>query len=286
MHTANHSLPAAACAVGTHALVESRLSQVAALRDRGGPADAPALPARFLRHSDEQAVVAMHAVLEAIAAHPARQASFERYGVVAASCQAGQLQAAKVLAEFGIGGAGRVSPHIVPQCSLHSIAGTVSVALGMHGPNIGVGGGPDALEEGLTAAVTLMHEPGCGDHEGIWLVVSEWDPEPTVETDGTPVGDPLCRALALALEPAAAGALTITVEFPPHYAAAASEPPPDDGRGRLSAFARALTICRDGGALVSWGLHCPWGGRIRVCGGAGARAIDHGAGQSGGRKAA
>jgi hypothetical protein len=264
----------AACSIVSHAFLEVPFSSVSALRDSPAPEGAPALPPRFLRHCDEQAVVAMHAVLRAIAAHPARQASFAGYGVVAASCQAGQIQAAKVLADFGIGGAVRVSPHIVPQCSLHSIAGAVSVALGMHGPNIGVGGGPDALEEGLVAAVTLLHEPAGSDHTGVFLVASEWDPEPTLSHAGTLVDDPLCRAFAVALEPETAAGLTLALEFSPAaLPGAAREDSADDGRDRLRSFARALSMCARGGALVSWGLPCSWGIRARVSGAAGAPAV-------------
>ena len=49
-----------------------------------------------------------------------------------------------------------VSPHIVPQCSLHSLAGAVSVAFGMHGPNIGTSGGEHAVSEGLFTSLSLL----------------------------------------------------------------------------------------------------------------------------------
>ena len=52
LHTVG--LAAATCAVASHAMVEARLSAIDALRTGGWPATAPALPPRFLRHSDEQ----------------------------------------------------------------------------------------------------------------------------------------------------------------------------------------------------------------------------------------
>jgi hypothetical protein len=71
--------------VASHALVEARLSAIAALRDRPVPAGAPVLPPRFLRHCDEQTVVGMRAVLAAIAGHPAPRPAFDRYGVIGSS---------------------------------------------------------------------------------------------------------------------------------------------------------------------------------------------------------
>src|SRR5919202_1308638 len=46
------------------------------------------------------------------------------------------------------------SPHLIPHFALHSPAGTISLALGVHGPNLGVGGGLHAAAEGFLAALT------------------------------------------------------------------------------------------------------------------------------------
>lgn len=283
-----HALPSArpsppTCGIASHALVEARLSEIAGLRDQGGPPGAPPLPARFLRHCDEHAVVGMHAVLAAIAVHPDPATSFERHGVVAAPCQAGRIMAARTLAALKSGGAVTVSPHVVPQASLHSIAGAVSVALGMHGPHLGVSGGSHALAEGLVGALSLVGASGAAP-SGAWVVATEWDDEPALDASGAPEGDPLCRALAVLVEPApqqrgcsgrgqstcgkasctragartaASGRLALSL----HLA--------DAGRGgrpgsRLAEFARALEMCRTGTALVSWALECPWGAEVRV----------------------
>ncbi|MFM9024098.1 MAG: hypothetical protein ACKON7_01935, partial [Planctomycetaceae bacterium] len=37
-----------------------------------------------------------------------------------------------------------------------------------------------------------------------------------------------------------------------------------DADGGLAEFARALDMCREGTALVSWTIECPWGAEIRV----------------------
>jgi len=260
----------AGCRIVSHALVESRLSEIPALRSRSAPAGGPSLPPRFLRHADEHTVVGVHAVLEAIAASPG-PCDLARHAVVAAPCQSGRLAAARTLAQLPSGGAVTVSPHIVPQCSLHSVAGAVSVALGMHGPHLGVAGAPDALAEGLFAAATLV--AGGGDPTGTaaWLVATDWEEEPDLDRRGESRTDPVCRALALLLEPIDAptgggertASLSLAVRLPPQPVPGPRLHAPAGG---LVAFARALTMCAEGGALATWTITCPWGAEIRVSG--------------------
>jgi len=269
--------PAAASGVGGHALVEARHSEIAALRDRPGPAAAPAVPPRFLRHCDEHTVVGLHAMLVAIAALPDPRPPLESHAVVAAPRHAGRLITARALVALREGGPVTVSPHIVPQCSLHSIAGAVSVALGIHGPHLGVGGGVDALAEGLCAALTLAGDPASGASL-VWLVATEWDEEPALDEAGTAVGDPLCRGLAVAIESVGAScrrpsrgacgsaseAAESRLELALHAGGGAGCVQPAAITRPVAALAGALDMCRAGAALVSWSLACPWGGEIRV----------------------
>jgi hypothetical protein len=249
---------AAGCTVASHALVEARLSAIAALRDQPPPAGAPSLPPRFLRHCDEQTVVGMRAVLEAIARHPAPRPAFDRYGVIGSSCAAGRIAAAQTLSQLKTGGSVVVSPHIVPQCSLHAPASAVSVALGMHGPTIGASGGPHALSEGLFTAFSLLQDATC---DGIWLVVTEWDEEPRLDPAGKPLDDPLCRALAMALVPSGDATTSLTLHL--HRAADVSDRAGQEAQS-LASFAGALAMCAAGGVLASWSHACPWGAEIRV----------------------
>lgn len=248
--------PVMGCGISVHALVEARLSAIAGLRDGGFPDDAPALPARFLRHCDEHTVVGVHAALKAIAASAADPADLGRDAVVAATCQAGRIMAARSLAQLRIGGAVTVSTHIVPQASLHAPAGALSVALGMHGPHLGVSGGPDALAEGLLAAITLATTAAA---PRVWLLVTEWDEEPTLDDAGAAAADPLCRALAIAIESGSSAPLALGIRFPTPPAPAAATP-----SSQLAAFADAVAMCGPGGALVSWTLATPWGGEVRL----------------------
>ena len=265
----------AACGVAVHALVEATLPEIAALRTAPVPAGSPALPPRFLRHSDEQTVVGMRAVLEAIAAHPAPCPSFANYGVVAAPCRSGRIASAQTLSALRTGGVATVSPHVVPQCSLHSIAGAVSVALGMHGPNVGISGGRHAVSEGLFACLSLLHESDAsGGHgiPGIWLVVSGWDVEPVLDASGQPMAAesgpaPKCRGLAVAVTASTEAPQQLTLHMPTGRHTVASEAVGDE----LVAFARALAAGADTGNASPWSHACPWGAEVRLA----PRRMDH-----------
>ena len=254
-----HRREARDCGIRTHAIVEAPLSAMAMLRDAPLPADGPVLPPRFLRHCDEQTVVAVRAVLDAIACLP-EPLPLDRCGVVGAPCQAGRIATARSLAQLRVGGAVTVSPHIVPQCSLHSLAGAVSVALGMHGPHLGIGGGPDALAEGLFTALTLFHGGAAAHCDAVWLLASQWDTEPELDSSGEAINDPVCRAVALLLVPEARAAndrLTLTLHVPDTL-------PDDVERTSLADFCRALEMCAAGSALTAWGVSCPWGAEVRL----------------------
>ena len=274
--TANVEPVTAACGVAGHALVEARLADIPALRDRPTPAGTGPLPTRFLRHADEQTVVAMRAVLEAIASSRANAATdtdrdFSDYGVVSAPCQPGRIAAAHSLTMLRSGGPVTVSPHIVPQCSLHSIAGAVSVALGMHGANIGTSGGPNALSEGLLASLTLL-AAGVGATSGVWFIATAWDIEPSLDADGTPIqhaGEPqTCVAVAVALTAATATAsATGRLEFleAPGRGAAWQPRLVDSPADGIRRFARALSaIASHGEAAARWSHTLPWPGELRL----------------------
>lgn len=250
-----------AAIVETHASVAARLSEIDGLRSSGWPAGAPALPPRFLRHCDEQTVVGVHAVLAAIARLPEPRPSFARHGVIAASCQAGKITAAQTLEQALAGGGVAVSTHVVPQCSLHSPAGAVSVGLGMHGPNVGLSGGPQSLAEGLFTAVSWLRANDIGPShcDGVWLVATGWDEEPALDAVGSPITDPVCRAAAacLAAGTAAVSAsddhLSIDLDF------MHGGPTPGRSNDTLRSLIAALASPEP-----RWSLVCPWGATIRL----------------------
>jgi hypothetical protein len=81
---------------------------------------------------------------------------------------------AAALQRFAAEGAWGVSPHLIPHRSRHSISGTVSQALKIHGPNFGVGGGPGGTVEVLLAATALLEGKRL---PGVWIVLTCLDPE-------------------------------------------------------------------------------------------------------------
>ena len=262
----------AACGVASHALVEATLAEIPGLRDQPVPDGAAALPPRYLRHCDEQTVVGLRAVLAAIAVHPEPRPSFSAYGVVAAPCQAGRIATAQSLAMLRTSGGVAVSPHIVPQCSLHSLAGAVSVALGMHGPNIGVSGGQHAVSEGLFTSLSLL--VATESLPGIWLVVSGWTQEPLLDASGKPDcsppkdarSGPICRALAVAVTADADAVANngisrrLTLHMPATLRLARPAAESRGAAAEILDFALGLAA----GSAASWSHTCPWGAEIRL----------------------
>jgi hypothetical protein len=268
----------AGCVLESHAVVEVPLSEIRNLRDSPAPVGAPKLPPRFLRHCDEHTVVGVRAVLEAIAALPDPTRPLDRYGVIGAPRLAGRITGAQTLVQAAEAGGIAVSPHVVPQCSLHALASAVSVALGLHGLNLGASGGPEALSEGLYTAISLVNASGC---DGLWLVLTEWDEEPVLDAAGRPTGDPLCRAVALALRPRTAadeGAVTLAIRIADP--AVQRDSFTGSAGHSLADFAWAIRMCAGGGAITSWSHVCPWHAEIRICAAATAagsrRPQDHG----------
>jgi len=171
---------------------------VHALRRRPGPVPQgwQRVPPSLLRYADEQTVAgtaAVFAAMEAMATPPER---FYDWGVVAASRFLGRANLAIALRSFMVEGVWGTSPHLIPHFALHSQSGTISLALGSHGPNLGVGGGLHAAADGFLTSLTWL---AAGVVPGVWLILSGWSPElvPAPNGNGPLTGE--CQALALAL---------------------------------------------------------------------------------------
>ena len=108
---------------------------------------------------------------------------YEGWGVVAASRFLGRANLARALQSFLAEGVWGTSPHLIPHFALHSASGTISLGLGLHGPNLGVGGGLHAAAEGFLAALTWL---SSGNVPGVWLVLSGWSPELVPDRTGGP----------------------------------------------------------------------------------------------------
>jgi hypothetical protein len=157
----------------------------------------PPLQPSVLRHSDDQTVAALAAVYAAVRQMGnAEDREFEGWGILVASRFLGRSSLVAALDRFESEGVWGVSPHLIPHYALHSPAGTLSLALGLRGPSLGIGGGLGAGFEGLLAALSWLT---AGVVPGLWLVQTAWSPEFVPDERGEPRQESACLALAMAL---------------------------------------------------------------------------------------
>jgi hypothetical protein len=180
------------------ATVRVGLESLAELRRNPAGGHESSLPPSFLKHADEQTVAGLAAVYKAIHTAGLSANAFGDWGVLAAPRFLGRPAMAAALQRFQAEGAWGVSPHLIPHRSLHSISGTVSQALKIHGPNFGVGGGPGGAVEVLLAAAAMLEGKKL---PGVWVVLTCLDPEKPPEESGRPAPGTQCVGLALALTP-------------------------------------------------------------------------------------
>lgn len=154
----------------------------------------------FLKYADDQTVMAVRAIDSAFSAGFVTPEEQRDWSIVVASQFLGRQASAVVIHRFQKNGATGVSPHIIAHHSLHSVSGALSILLGTRGLNVGVGGGPNALSEGLLAAQDFFD---LDQSPGTWLVTTGWDPEPVLNLEGICINNPVCHAVAMGLRPRA-----------------------------------------------------------------------------------
>ena len=167
---------------------------------------------QLLKHSDEQTFAALVALRRALAGSPLAGTDFGRWGVVSSSRYLGRSPFAAVLDKYKIDGPWGVSVQVIPHRMPHSVPGTLSLALMNHGPSISVGGGPDDQTSTLLSMAGLL---GQGKFPGVWLVVSGWWPELTIEINGQPTSDSKCMAAVLGVVPAPVAKTAGSIRFAP-----------------------------------------------------------------------
>lgn len=186
------------CVVASYATARLQNDAVNALRKQSSslPGD---LGNSVLRHSDEQTLTSLVAVRDAMSNFETPPESFQDWGVVTSSRYLGRTAFAQALNKYAVDGPWNVSVQVVPNRSLHSPASMVGLALGCHGPCVGVGGGLDGEPDAWLTATSLLDQ-----HQlpGIWLIFSGWDPDERIDLEGVSLNNPSCTALALALQPA------------------------------------------------------------------------------------
>jgi hypothetical protein len=247
-------LEAAVVAAGSAAVP---LGQFASLRKEPPAFGGVELSGHFLKHADEQTIVALRAIGRALERHDLDPRQMTNWGIVAAPRYIGRLAGAAILDRFARQGGSGVPPHAVAQNSLHSISGAASIALGLHGPNVGVGGGPWAIGDGLTAALSLFdaqHVPG------MWLLLTQFDPEPIPDEKGNPLNESVCHAVALALVPdlVADSQVILRPGTPATRAAVARWPEPT-----VAEIATCIAAAEHG-RTSRWSCWLPWGGRVEL----------------------
>jgi hypothetical protein len=239
-------------AVKAFGTVQASLDAIAPLREKPGAVAGRPMPANFLKYADDQTVAGMVAVWRAVQHFGLSGHDFTDWAVIAAPRYLGRLMAATTLYRFYREGVSRASPLIVSHRSLHSVASTVSQALRIHGPNFGVGGGPGSTAEGLLLALSFLEE---GQVPGVWLVLTEGDPEPVPDETGQPTAPAVYHGVALALATAPAGWQGNRLRLrpvSPHGTQSVTPP--------LSELAQLL----NGGAAGCWSCSLDWDACLEV----------------------
>lgn len=181
--------------VSAAASVRVPWSDLAALRAAPGEFRGESL-APLVRQSDDLTLLGVVAVLRAIDAAGWHDRSFENWGVVASGRGFGRIRFDAAINRYRKMHARGASPLTVPHLSLHAAASTVSIALGMHGPNFGVSGQAGHLSETLLMGMGTLQDESI---DGLWMVAAEYDPQPSLGPDSEPVHPVVAQAAALAL---------------------------------------------------------------------------------------
>jgi hypothetical protein len=193
------------CRVAACAAQRGDAETIAQWRKQPVVIGAEKMPISFLKHSEDQTILALKTVLRAIELHGCSEWSFADWGVIAAPNLFGRVSIAQTIQRYQQEGAWGVSPHLIPHQSLHAMSGTISQALKIYGPNFGISGGPNAGPDAFLIAGAMMVD---GQLPGMWLVLTGYQSEWIPALDGRPTTAPMCQAVALALipgEPNAAG---------------------------------------------------------------------------------
>jgi hypothetical protein len=186
------------------------MPELAALRKESLPNLPVRLSPQLLRYSDEQTLAALVALSEATKSIALASKDFGDWAIVSTSRNLGRSAFAAVVDKYRSEGPWGVSVQVIPHCTAHAVAGTLSLAIGSHGPCIGAG--DDELNAVLSAACVLRQPGWCG----AWIVFSGWLPELTIDTSGRPTSDSICTAAAIAVtrQPSGCSLGTIRIAAP------------------------------------------------------------------------
>lgn len=154
-----------------------------------------ALPHAFVRHAEDQTIAALAVILQVLDNLPQPVPQAEHWGVLAAPEFFGREATLAALKRYSQEGPSAISPHLIPNHCLHSLAGSLSVLLGCHGPNYGLAGSPGQFGELLLAGLCEILQTSV---PGYWLVATGWRRAPC-ELGAVSEKEFVCLALALAI---------------------------------------------------------------------------------------
>jgi len=171
---------------------------LAAVRKAPAPLGGRRIPPSLLKHGDHQTAIGLAALRAAVDDAGWQDREFTDWGLIAAPRFLGRIIAAGAMDKFKRLGVPGMSPLIIPTLSLHAVAGSLSLALKTQGFNYGVGGSHGHLAEALTCGLAACEDGGV---PGVWLVVTQFSPEPVPDTAGGCLNAAVGYGLALAIRP-------------------------------------------------------------------------------------
>ena len=254
------------CAVEAYGVVKVPVAEIAGLRKAPGPLGGRKVPPSLLKHADHQTVVGLAAVLRAVHDAGWGDRSFADWGLIAAPRFLGRIIAAGAMERFKNQGVPGMSPLIIPTLSLHAVAGSLSLALKAHGFNYGVGGGHGHLSEALLAGLAARDDNGV---PGVWVVVTQFSPEPVPDVSGNSTNPSFGYGVALAISAAAAGRSRLNLRVVPTAAAGAGSGDDRDVNGDeppsgLVALSEFLLAAPPGPRARRWFCPLPGGGAVEL----------------------
>jgi hypothetical protein len=202
--------------VDAFGVVQMPMKEIAGLRKTLAAASGRPIPPSLLKHADPQTVIGLASLLKAVDDFGWRDREFTDWGIIASPRFMGRINSTAALYRFRQTGAPGVSPLIIPTLCLHSMAGSLSLAMKCHGFNYGVGGGHGHLGDGLLTGLAARDD---GNVPGVWVVVTQFSPEPRPDRTGVCTNQPIGHAVALALNTASAESCRLNLRLVPTLAA-------------------------------------------------------------------
>jgi hypothetical protein len=231
------------------------MPELAAIRKESLAGVPTPLSPQLLRHSDEQTLAALMALSEATKCSAMANSDFGNWAIVSSSRNLGRSAFATVIDKYRSEGPWGVSVQVIPHCTAHAVAGTISLALASHGPCIGAGTDSGGEFDALISVASILRRPNwCG----AWVIFTGWSPELAIDPSGRPTSDSICSATAIAVtrRPSASVLGRIRIKVQPQLAGTLIDASSSDS---LTAFLAGAS-----GGSHSWTSAASGGIRVQV----------------------